>query len=94
MTMLKLKCRYQMAEAEYDGRNSFIQKMILQPNSMPPNFYRTKKFVRGLGLPVEVIDCCENLCMIYCGEDSELISHKICNKERYNLVIEGSSKKR
>ena len=72
----------------------FIQKMIPKPNSMPPDFYRTKKFVRGLGLPVEVIDCCENLCMIYWGEDSELISYKICNKERYKPVREGSSKKR
>ena len=93
MTMLKLKCRYQMAEAEYDEWSSFIQKMIPKPNSMPQNFYRTKKFVRGLGLPVEVIDCCENLCMIYWGKDSELISCKICNKERYKPVREGPSKR-
>ena len=32
---------------------------------MVDNFYRTKKLVQGLGLPVEKIDCCKNSSVIY-----------------------------
>ena len=50
---------------------------------MTDSFYSTKKLMQGLGLPIEKIHCCINGCMIYWGEDSELISCKFCNHPRY-----------
>ena len=50
---------------------------------MTDSFYSTKKLMQGLGLPVEKIHCCINGCMIYWGEDNELISCKFCNHPRY-----------
>ena len=50
---------------------------------MVANFYRTKKLVQGLGLPIEKIDCCKNSCMIYYGEDVLLTSCKFCNHPRF-----------
>ena len=41
---------------------------------MTDSFYSTKKLMQGLDFPVEKIHCCINGCMIYWGEDSELIS--------------------
>ena len=50
---------------------------------MTDSIYSTKQLMQGLGLPIEKIHCCINGCMIYWGEDSELISFKFCNHPRY-----------
>ncbi|KAL6550616.1 hypothetical protein OROMI_021104 [Orobanche minor] len=43
---------------------------------------------------MEKIDCCPGLCMIYLGEDVDLLSCKHCGKERYSRYKEGTAMKR
>ena len=50
---------------------------------MVNNFYRTKKLLQGLGLPIEKIGYCKNSCVIYWGEDADLISCKFCNHSQF-----------
>ncbi|XP_050207362.1 uncharacterized protein LOC126656787 [Mercurialis annua] len=61
---------------------------------MPKNFAEIKKMVRGLGLPVEVIDCCFRNCMIFWGSDAELTRCKICDHELWKRPPKGNSVKR
>ena len=50
--------------------------------------------MQGLGLPVEKIHCCNNGCMIYWGEDSELSSCKFCQHPRFKTSRRGSYKQK
>ncbi|XP_060182337.1 uncharacterized protein LOC132612000 [Lycium barbarum] len=59
---------------------------------MTDSFYSTKKLMRGLGLPVEKIDCCKNSCMIYWREDSELVNCKFCAHPRFKISKHRRSK--
>ena len=80
--MLEIKCRHRCSQAWFDDMSNFIQELLPQDNLMPLDFYNTKKLVRGLGLPVQVIHCYVNSCMIYCGDDSDLNSCKKCGHTR------------
>ncbi|XP_050207500.1 uncharacterized protein LOC126656920 [Mercurialis annua] len=92
--MLDIKCRHSGSVALVDDVTEFIQEVLPEDNKMPKNFAEIKKMVRGLGLPVEVIDCCFRNCMIYWGSDAELTRCKICDHERWKPPPKGNSVKR
>ncbi|XP_050213117.1 uncharacterized protein LOC126664651 [Mercurialis annua] len=81
--ILDIKCRHSGSVALVDDVTEFTQELLPEDNKMPKNFAEIKKMVRGLGLPVEVIDCCFRNCMIYWGSDAELTRCKICDHERW-----------
>ena len=41
-----------------------MKEILPYGNVVIENFYSTKKLLRGIGLPVEKIDCYNNRCMI------------------------------
>ncbi|XP_050207676.1 uncharacterized protein LOC126657093 [Mercurialis annua] len=92
--MLDIKCRHSGSVALVDDVTEFIQELLPEENKMPKNFAKIKKMVRGLGLPVEVIDCCLRNCMIYWGSDADLTRCKICDHERWKPPPKGNSVKR
>ena len=69
-----------------------MKEALPQRNTLPENFYDTKKMVEGLGLPVEKIDCYERGCMIYWGVDSALKCCKLCGHPRYKSRRRESTK--
>ena len=69
-----------------------MKEILPIDNVMTDNFYNTKKLVQALGLLVEKIHYCNNGCMIYWGEDSELTSCKFYKHSRYKRWRGGSSK--
>ena len=81
--LLHMKSEHHFSERCFDYFTQFLQEVLLEDNKMVDNFYRTKKLVQGLGLPVEKIDCCKNSCVIYWGEDADLTSCKFCNHPRF-----------
>ncbi|XP_019266150.1 PREDICTED: uncharacterized protein LOC109243644 [Nicotiana attenuata] len=81
--LLNLKAEHHFSEKLYDESCQFISELMPNDNIMPDSFYSTKKLMRGLGLPVEKIDCCKNGCMIYWREDSELVNFKFCAHPRF-----------
>ena len=60
-----------------------MKEIVPDNNLVTDNVYSTKKLLRGMGLPVEKIDCCFNECMLYWGADSDLISCKFCDHPRF-----------
>ena len=83
--LLHMKSEHHFSERCYDDFIRFLREVLPDDNKMINNFYRTKKLVQGLGLPVEKIDCCNNNYMIYWGDDSALTSCKFCNHPRFKM---------
>ena len=77
--LLNIKAEQFIFEMCYDEICTLMKELLPTDNLMTDNFYSTKKLVRGLGLPVQKIDCCENNCMLYWGEDNDLSCCKICS---------------
>ncbi|XP_050217634.1 uncharacterized protein LOC126668486 [Mercurialis annua] len=92
--VMEIKCRHKGSVALVDDVCGLIQELLSEDNKMPTNFAKIKKLVKGLGLPVEVIDCCFYNCMIYWGEDADLTHCKVCNYARWKPVTHGKSAKR
>ena len=63
--LLNIKVEHHIFERCYDEICTLMKELLLTDNLMKDNFYSTKKLVRGLGLLVQKIDCCENNCMLY-----------------------------
>ncbi|XP_039119063.1 uncharacterized protein LOC120255272 [Dioscorea cayenensis subsp. rotundata] len=81
--LMNLKAEHHFSERLYDDFCQLMKECVPSNNVMVDGFYETKQLVRGLGLPVEQIDCCKRACMLYWGEDRELISCKLCGHDRY-----------
>ncbi|XP_019247927.1 PREDICTED: uncharacterized protein LOC109227279 isoform X2 [Nicotiana attenuata] len=80
---LNLNAEHHFSERCYDDLCQFLSELMPADNIMTDCFYSTKKLMRGLGLPVEKIDCCNNGCMIYWREDNELDNCKFCSHPRF-----------
>ena len=78
-----MKAEHHFSERCYDDICRLMSKLLPADNIMTDSFYETKKLIRGLGLPVEKIDCCINNCMIFWNEDSDLNECKICTHPRF-----------
>ena len=49
----------------FDQMVQYMKEILPYGNVVTENFYNTKKLLRGMRLPMEKIDCCNNRCMIY-----------------------------
>ncbi|XP_039138725.1 uncharacterized protein LOC120276047 [Dioscorea cayenensis subsp. rotundata] len=81
--LMNLKAEHHFSERLYDDFCQLMKECLPTDNVMVDGFYETKQLVRGLGLPVEQIDCCKRGCMLYWGEDSELTTCKFCDHDRF-----------
>ena len=50
--LFHMKSKHHFSETCYDDFIQFLQEVLPDDNKMVDNFYRTKKLVQGLGLPV------------------------------------------
>ncbi|XP_052181209.1 uncharacterized protein LOC127794273 [Diospyros lotus] len=92
--LLSFKSEHHLSERGFNQLCELLKEVLPEPNTVIDNFYSTKKLVRGLGLPVEKIDCCRNNCMIFWGDDSDLTVCKFCHENRYKQVDQADSSKR
>ncbi|XP_043815725.1 uncharacterized protein LOC122724542 [Manihot esculenta] len=81
--LMNMKSEHHFSVKCFDQIVEFLKEVLPEDNVLPDNFYKTKKLIEGLGLPVEKIDCCRNNCMIYWSGDAELQECKFCQLPRY-----------
>ncbi|XP_057774691.1 uncharacterized protein LOC130993686 [Salvia miltiorrhiza] len=91
---MSIKTESHMSERTYNQMSSMMKAALPEGNNCPEDFYSTKRNLRGLGLPVEKIDCCVNNCMLYWGETSELHSCMFCDQSRYKDSLRASGSRR
>ena len=91
--VMNMKSENHMINKIFDQMVQSMKEILPDGNVVTENFYSTKKLLR-MGLPMENIDCCNNRCMIYWGEDSKLNSCKFCAHPCYKRSHYGSGKRR
>ncbi|XP_043814060.1 uncharacterized protein LOC122723981 [Manihot esculenta] len=89
--ILNIKSEHHLSERCFDNIFQFIKEILPIDNLFTDNFYSTKKLLEGLGLPIQKIHSCLNSCMIYWGEDNELLRCKVCDHPRYKRLRDGQS---
>ena len=81
--LLNIKSDHNLSERCYDTICQLVKDVLPEENSMVDSFYKTKKLIDGLGLPVLKIHCCVLGCMLFWGPDESLAACKICEKPRF-----------
>ncbi|XP_021617964.1 uncharacterized protein LOC110619015 [Manihot esculenta] len=90
--LMNMKSEHHSSVKCFDQIFEFEKEVLPEDNVLPDNFYKTKKLIEGLGLPVEKIDCCRNNCMIYWSGDSELQECKFCQLPGYKRTVNSLTK--
>lgn len=90
--LLNIKAEHHFSERCYNDICQLISELLPTDNRMTDSFYNTKKLVKGLGLPMENIDCCINNCMIIWKDDIALTECKMCGHPRYKSHNRGPRK--
>lgn len=88
--LMNIKTENRLSERGFNQITQLCSEICPPGNLVPKRFYDSKKLMKGMGLPVERIDCCRQGCMLYWGEDSELDHCKVCSAPRYKLRSEKS----
>ncbi|KAH6783195.1 hypothetical protein C2S52_008154 [Perilla frutescens var. hirtella] len=83
--LMNLKSENGISEKCFDQITEFMKEIVPKNNLVPDNFYKTKRLLRGMGLPVEKIDCCMNNCMLYWKGDSALEQCSSCRAPRFQM---------
>lgn len=82
--MLDIKVEHHLSERFFDEIFQYVNEMIPLNNVIQKNFYETKRLTRGMNIEAEKINTCVNSCMIYWGEDIELVNSWFCRHPKYN----------
>ena len=90
--LLSIKSEGNILQRSFDQIAGLMKETLPADNTIPQDFYRTKKLVSKLGLTAEKIDCCINGCMLYYGEQSEDKQCKFCGAGRYKPRSRADSK--
>ncbi|KAL2231211.1 UNVERIFIED_CONTAM: hypothetical protein Sindi_1715500 [Sesamum indicum] len=64
----------------------YPSRLISPGQTLPKDYYSTKKLVKDFNLPVEKIDACKNGCMLYWKDDVDLEYCKFCGDARYKPI--------
>ncbi|KAJ8764170.1 hypothetical protein K2173_005090 [Erythroxylum novogranatense] len=81
--ILNVKSEGHISDRSFDNILEWYTESLPADHSMVDNFYNMKKLIRGLGLPVQKIDCCRLGCMLYWGDDVNLDECKFCGQSRF-----------
>jgi hypothetical protein len=81
--LLSVKSEHNVSVSCFDGFIKAINEMLPQDANLPGSFYKCKKVVEALGMPVQKIDVCKNDCMLYYKEHSNRRKCITCNEPRY-----------
>ncbi|XP_023644517.1 uncharacterized protein LOC111832431 [Capsella rubella] len=81
--LMTIKTDNNLAEECVDAITDFVKDILPEDNKFPGTYYEIQKFVAGPGLPYQMIDVCENNCMIFWREDKNRTSCRFCHKPRY-----------
>jgi hypothetical protein len=66
---------------------AIIKGMLPENDSLPENFYKSKKLVKALGMEYKTIDVCTNFCMLYHKQNIRKISCDVCHEPRYEQPV-------
>nr|GMD70570.1 uncharacterized protein LOC109179592 [Ipomoea batatas] len=90
--LMSLKSENHISEKCFNQITELIKEVVPEDNLVPDNFYETKRLLRGMGLPVQKIDCCKNNCMIYWESDIDMTTWYYVNGFKFHTIGYGGAK--
>ncbi|XP_076892266.1 uncharacterized protein LOC143543947 [Bidens hawaiensis] len=81
--LLNWKVDCNVSDSTFDKLLPLIKGIIPDDNKLPRNFYETKKMLKPLELPSQHIHVCQNHCMLFNGQHSNMDCCIVCNEDRY-----------
>ncbi|XP_042023045.1 uncharacterized protein LOC121770371 [Salvia splendens] len=81
--LMTLKSEHQLSQRAVDELCQFMEEHLPKPNRMPNGFYKCKKQMQALDMPVLKIHCCTKGCMINWKEDENRTECKVCGHARF-----------
>ncbi|CAH9118200.1 unnamed protein product [Cuscuta europaea] len=81
--VMSIKSDFNVPQDEVNRWLELFGRYLPRDNTVPRNYYETKKLVAELGLPVVKIDACPNGCMLFWKNDKKLEVCTFCGEKRY-----------
>ncbi|XP_021979528.1 uncharacterized protein LOC110875634 [Helianthus annuus] len=81
--LLNWKSDCNVSDSAFDKLLLIIEDFLPDGAKLPRNFYETKKMLKLLELLSQLIHVCENHCMLFNGDNSDLNHCIVCNESRY-----------
>jgi hypothetical protein len=71
LELLQWKAETGLSDMGFEKLLKIVKKMLPKDNELPASMYEEKKIVCPLGLEVQKIHACPNVCILYRGEEYE-----------------------
>lgn len=81
--MYQIKCISGWSDKSLSLCLKLIKSILPDGETLPDNFYHTKKLIQDLGLTYQKIDACPNDCMLYWKDTVNLDRCHSCGESRY-----------
>ncbi|KAL0428286.1 UNVERIFIED_CONTAM: hypothetical protein Slati_3003400 [Sesamum latifolium] len=81
-----IKADGHISERIYDQISQLGNKILPPGDTLPGDYYNTKKLIKDLSLPVEKTGVCKNGCMLYWKDDIDLEYCKFYGNARYKSI--------
>ena len=91
--LLTIKSESNISQKHFKEYATLMRRITPNPDSVPLDYYRTKKKVSALGLQYQTIDCCIDGCMLFYGQDKDEKVCKWCQHPRYKPQEDRSTSK-
>jgi hypothetical protein len=66
-----------------------LEDMLLEGNQIAESVYEANKIICPLGIEVEKIQACKNICVLFCGDYADLDKCPKCGYDRYKRKKDG-----
>ena len=87
--LLAAKSKWKVTQKCIDYFAEMLMDVSPSIEHVPKNCYQETRLASKLEMQVDTIDCCEEGCMLYHKEDSNLTACKFCNKSRFEANRHG-----
>ncbi|WCJ39870.1 hypothetical protein M5689_020822 [Euphorbia peplus] len=89
--MFQIKCLHGLSDTSFNSIMKLFKEALPTGETLPANFYETKKMIRALGLGYKKIHACENDCMLFWKENSKAESCLVCGESRWKNISNSSN---
>jgi hypothetical protein len=83
--LFQLKASNKCSDSSFKDLLTLLKYMLPQDNTVLETIYEEKSIIYPLGLKVDKIHACKNVCILYCGHEyDELEKFPIFGLDRFN----------
>jgi hypothetical protein len=85
--VFNIKSDHELSKAGCNRIVKWTRNILPERNRRKENFYAAKSMMKPLGFGYQKINTCQNFCMLYYLENTELTECRTCEHSRYKSMI-------